>query len=187
MKILVATALAAALVIPRTALADEDEPAPRSPTTALELSLGGVLIPAALLAVGAELSTARVDRSDIGGPIAVVGLAGLLIAPSLGEIYAGNTWSRGATTRVAGLALTTVGGLIFASNLNRADASASATGAVGGAVVVAGLGAVVAGIAFDVVDAPQAARDANHDLQLTPTVVSTGTSHGMGLALTGSF
>lgn len=154
LTVLVVVALAS-----RLAMAD-DSPEPRSEATAVALSLSGTAASTALVVIGFNTASPKLD---------IAGLATGLITPSLGEWYAGRYLTLGLVTRVAGA------GIVATS------------GGDPGAILL-GVGIEAAGAVYDVATAGSAAADYNRrHVLVTPTVLPTPSGPTLGLGVGGSF
>jgi hypothetical protein len=158
-------------------------PEGKSPVTALSLSMLGTAAGVGMMAVG--------SGTDSGG-LGLLGVATIVVGPSLGHFYAGET--------ERGLALTGVraggGGVMVAGAfwllLECFPFLTECEGGAGPAIVMSTGLAVVAGSAlYSIYDAPRAARRQNaraRRLVLTPApVVGPDHSSGFGLHLSGRF
>lgn len=160
----------------------------RSPVAAFALSLGGTGVSVAALIAGSEPDS---------GPLFLLGLGGLVVAPSLGHFYAGET-RRGwlfTAVRAGSLGGAFVGALMMfpcvdlfsteEDDDNDAVCTFGAALAIGSLVV--GAGSVVIGV----IDAPIAASRHNRRvrrLAITPApIVGPDRSTGAGFILGGSF
>jgi hypothetical protein len=173
-----------------------DRPAePRSENTALALSLGGELASLALLSVqvvygeirggcgssdlaAVETTSDRcnvIDNSVMPG-LAIVGAAGLVVAPSFGHWYAGGGWTRGMKLRLAGLGIATLGSMAISSW----DEDGLRPDRMPGAIVPAiGVALFAIGTVDDIATARRAVRKRNAaigDLTVTPTATANGAS-----------
>jgi len=171
----------ATLILALLASTARAEEADKSPAIALLLSAGGAVVSFGVAGYGAMLETERgMERES--DRYAAIALAGLLVAPSFGHWYAGDALPTGLLVRAGGGAL-----LLTAYAMAtecRTDASCAGDHSAR-VVALAGGGAILAGVLWDIATAPRAARrwNARHDLAITPAL----TSGGAGLALGGSF
>jgi len=149
-----------------------------SETTALTLSLGGTLLSAGLVTAG------WLDESP---GLTGLGVLGAYAAPSFGHWYSGDYWTRGLGLRLAGTGVAMLGGLVaFTECPPRSDCEPSPLGvslAIGGAAVL------VAGAAYDVATAPDAARRHNRRVREARGLIVTPTFTGrqVGMAVAGRF
>jgi hypothetical protein len=193
------TQIALILLTSHLAAADPvTEDPPRDRMVALGLSIGGTAASAAGFAVGASLGWDRGHNLILGS------LASTLLTPSLGEWYAGQGITVGLGLRVggvlvAGLGVVMVGGgLVFGNNCEpgecgtTSDTNSHSSGALLGAGLLFAFGGTVtylAGIVYDIVDAPSAADRYNnkHNLYLAPTVLPTASGNVPAMSLSGRF
>ena len=193
-------ALAATLCAPLLARADDGPPgmtapmtapvsistgasreAPKSETTALELSLGGTAASAALVIIGGQV--------DNPGMISA-GLLSSLVTPSLGEWYVGKVATPGLGIRAVSAVATVVGA---AEALKCLDAEGDChTDASAGYLLVGGVIGYAGGTIYDIATAPREARRYNerHGLRLTlaPTPLRTPSGQAtMGVGVGGTF
>jgi len=184
-------AAALALAVPVAARAQPglsepiDEGSEKSPGVALGLSLAGTAA-----GYGALVAAGKTDSEGL----AWVGLAGIVVGPSLGQIYAGETG------RAVGHSLLRLGAgsvMVYGAMLTifdcwddesgECDGSAGPVLMIGGAVV--GIGSTV----YSIVDSANAAERHNAELKrrrfvLTPApVVGPDHSTGLGMQLGASF
>lgn len=131
------------------------ERGPKSETAALVWSLAGTLVPAAaggvILAFG---SRSEGSEGSEAVPILLL-IAGPLIGPSLGHMYAGRT-GRGLATIGLRAALS-AGGLLAALAICPIECSTDESDQAG-TVFLAAAGLVAASMVYDVVRAPASAR-----------------------------
>lgn len=169
-------------VLPPVAVA----PAEKSPETALTLAVVGTGASWAALYYGA--------RQD-SGALAGAGLAGILIAPSLGHFYAGETGSGLLHTGIragAGAAVFVGLGWLLADTLSASISGEAPSSAHAAPLLVAGgallsLGSTI----YSLYDAPRAARrhnaKARRILIMPAPVVGPDRSTGFGLQLESRF
>jgi hypothetical protein len=159
----------------------------KRPTTARNLAIGGALVGPALVGVAAASGAAHNDAA-MQVALAASGVA-FVLAPSAGHWYAGKTFSTGLVLRLAGAGAAVVGFGIAAPCLP--EECFKNEGEIGGTILLAGAALIVAGTVWDLVTADDEARSWNDrhglDLQLAPTLVSTGRGTAPGLAVVGSF
>ena len=152
---------------------------PLSEGTALALSLGGTAASYALLFGGALGGS---------GTAELVGLGGVMLAPSFGHWYADKYLTRGLGLRAAGLGVVITGAMIALSECPLTfdhSAEPCEESALPSAVAIAGLGLFVWGTLDDIVTAPRRvrARNAAHPIAVVPTL----RGDGGGLAIAGRF
>jgi hypothetical protein len=166
-------------VTPLTTPASPEPVDAKSPSVAVGLSLVGSLGSAALVLGGASLG------NGAGQGLVLAGLAGSLVAPSLGHWYAGHYLTAGLGARLVGGAVFTAGlATVLSDCLFETSCDSS-----GGTLVVLGAVSYVGGMIYDIATASGAAQDYNeaHHLRLAPTVVPSGAGQGLGLGLSGVF
>lgn len=171
--------LAVLLVALAASTAGAETPAPKDPTTATMTSIGATLVP---VVVGAAI----VKGQDVAGSV-LIG-AGLLLGPSAGHWYAGETGGVGLAIRGAA-----VGAMVLVAN----DAAGCYIGDGGEegkncklaqTVFMVGLGVFAGGVIYDWVTAGDSARRANtRTIAIAPTVISGPRSTGTGLAFAAKF
>ena len=146
---------------------------PKSPQTALLLSLGMTAGGLGLVALGGET---RVPAISTAGSIA------FLVGPTAGHIYAGHTANAGLAARGIGMLAGLVGAVMIVSCI---DSCGSNDGrAESGAVLFIGGGLLYAGGAiYEIATAPEAAHRYNKEHGFEATVVPTGN----GVAVLGRF
>jgi hypothetical protein len=140
---------------------------------ALGLSLGGTA------AAWTVLLTASENHGS--GDLVLLGLAGVVTAPSFGHWYAHSVATRGLGLRLAGLGSFTVA---VALAVQCEDECSNGTAIEGAALL--GLGLLIAGTIDDIVTAPGEARRYNERLQGLAIVPMVKRDTG-GLMLTGRF
>ena len=180
MNKLAALTLVASVAAASVAHADPGDEGPKSPDTALQLSLGGTLASAAMLGIG---------LSSNNGGLAMAGLATSLVTPSLGEWYAGKPLTAGMGIRVASAAAE-IAGLAEAFKCIDAEDTCSNDSGAAGLLIFGGLIGYAAGTIYDIADAPRSAREYNrmHSWQITPTVMRTPSGDAkMGVGIGGTF
>ena len=166
-------------------------PAPKSPVTALWLSLGTSAAGLGLVLVGADAGIRPQAYGQARGielPLAAVGGAALLVGPSLGSAYAGRFWNGGTALRLAGVGIGAAG-LALAVQPSRGPEGALNVGPYfllgGGAAVY------LAGAVYEIATTPRAVRRYNRrtlELSLSPAPLATpGGRIAPGLALAGRF
>lgn len=138
-------------------------PEPKSPVTATALALTGTIVPLAVIGAGIGANDTRVMLG---------GMAGLMIAPSIGHWYAGEAFTTGMGIRIVG------GGIAMLSfaYLIETDGESSAAGYL----MLGGAGCAALGAVVDIVTAPGAV-DAWNKKHVDVTVMKTGTGYGIGL------
>jgi len=160
--------------------------AEKSETTAFALAATGTGVSTALV-----LAAFLVDAEDANtnGPLLYAGIGTFLITPSLGHLYA-NQWL------TIGMGIRATAGAIALYGLSRTEDQPCATrpgencpSVTGGGLTLVSLAAIayIAGIAFDVRDAKDAARRYNKRTGATATLAPTAMPHGGGLSLVGQF
>lgn len=158
----------------------EDEP--KSPVVAEALTVAGT-------AAGPLMFAGALKYEDGPGknpvPLLVASGAAAAFGPTLGDWYAGKTWSRGTTYRLLGGGAFALGASIVVSSLWSGN---DATGLVGIGIAGVGAAGVIGGTALDLWDAPHAAvaynrAHARRQLAVAP-LVSRDRS---GLAVVGTF
>jgi hypothetical protein len=166
-------ALVILALLASTAHADEVS---KSPATALALSAGGTAA-----SVAALIYASSRDTAPEANTVAVLGLGGLLVTPSLGHWYAGEKASTGLLIRAGG------GAIVLAAALMALECRANNTcdDRPTGALLIGGATWILVGAIWDVATAPRAARrwNARHAVSIVPTV----TPAGAGLAVGGAF
>jgi hypothetical protein len=194
MTLTVSARLAGALLLlARPVLAQEDAPpAPKRADIALGLSLAGT-------AAGAvALFAASTDGAADTAPIAVTGIGLLVLGPSLGHLYAGETGRalRHAAVRAGAVAVMGAGLLVAWSSPcafgpENDDHCPNARDRIGVGIIAAGAALGVGSIVYSIIDAPRAADRSNRAqpaLAITPVpVISPNRSTGPGLSVAGRF
>jgi hypothetical protein len=170
-------------------------PAPRkSPAVAFGLALGGSVLSWGTLAIGISANSLE---------LALVGVAGITVAPSAGHLYVGGGLplrSGGMVVRAVGAGSLAVGAALvtacFLEGLGDAlddadDGEDDGGGSCGAAriALVGGVGLLGAGTVLDIVTAPIAAHTHNRGLrlQLAPTVLKAVDGPRIGIGLGGRF
>lgn len=135
-----------------------------------------------LAGLGIAVAAVRYENSGAG----LVGLAGLLIGPSVGHLYAGE-WVHALGTS----AVRTAGGFVFLVGLIEATSTEQSSGggssphSDGRSMMLLGGAAYVLTTIYDIYDARRAARRSNeHALAVVPTVGQNAT---VGLMVAGRF
>jgi hypothetical protein len=164
------------------ARADDDDDGPRTPDTALALSVAGTAVSGGLIAFGA------LDKGH--GAYAAAGALSLAITPSFGEWYSGSYFTTGMALRlgapVGALVAYGIAGTAFSCiPKDGGDTCETSPKALGAGVIVGG-GMLAAGILYDIATARRAARRYNHD-HASAAVVPVVTSGGYGVSLVGRF
>jgi hypothetical protein len=175
-------AVLALLVLTSSARADD-----KDPDTALALSLGGTAASFAAIG-GAAVCYPRADSHTVCDALAVTGVAGLVLAPSLGHWYSGTIFPRGLWMRALGATSVLFGtGLLIATA--ESDSSSTTWAVVGGGLFLAGGGLALTGIIDDLVEARSAATRYNdaHRVQVMPTVLNPPSGPVMGIGVSGRF
>lgn len=178
-KLLVTGMVVWTLVFPvGFASADTAAPELKSRDTAFALSLGGTFLSLSITAVGAGTEN---------GPLLAAGMLSSLIAPSAGEIYAGEWTTPGLGIRVlsAGAGYAGVGValkcLLVTSPCEKHEALAVS-------LITAGAVGYVSGILYDIATAGAVVDRHNRQVQFqVAPLVSTSSGVSAGLSLGGSF
>lgn len=155
------------------------EPAAKSETAALVWSLGGTLVPAAAGGVFLAYRSRSEGREGSEAVPILLLIAGPLIGPSMGHMYAGRT-GRGLATIGLRAALS-AGGLLAALAICPFDGCSTDQSDQAGTVFLAAAGLVAASMVYDVVTAPASARwyNARHrSASFGPTFIND--SPGLG-------
>lgn len=164
------------------ASADPDETGPKSPETALTLSLGGTAVSGALILVGVT------DKGKAG--IAVAGALSLAVTPSFGEWYSGTYLTPGMALRigapVGALVTATIAASAFPCIPKDGGSNCDTNPKVFAAALLVGGGMLAAGTIYDIATAPRAARRYNHE-HAGATVVPTVAPGSYGLSIAGRF
>lgn len=178
--------IAATVALTGVARADPQDDG-KSESVALTLSAAGTVVGPALGFWALEYGGRRSDllRREfwplLSGSIVAV------VAPSLGEWYAGKGISRGLKVRLAGAVAAGVGALVTDAALHDHNGLEDGSFALGLTLACLGLATAAVGDALDVYDAPGAVRDYNRAhvrVSVAPTALGNG---GHGLALVGAF
>jgi hypothetical protein len=161
--------------------------APLSEDVALSLSIGGTVASWGLLIGSVYLADRSTGAAVLSG---TAGVAGVVIAPSLGHRYAGKLFTRGMKARLIG-GLTAVVGLaviVAQSNIFEGDPADHPVGdsTAGKLIALAGAGLIVAGTIDDVITAPRRVRRHNRGLR-DVAVAPLAASGAAGLAVGGRF
>jgi len=122
------------------------------------------------------------------GVVAWTGIAVSAIAPSLGQIYAGNAWNTGLKARMVGAAMI-ASGLILSSTSPQSPSGRYENRGIAGVVIAIG-GAVpfIGGSIHEIVTAPRAARRNNQRAaKRSISVVPVAVGAELGLSVSGSF
>ena len=171
--------LIAALIVAALPVAAHAESASKDPETAWLASAGATAVPVALGVVAAA------QGSEAGYLLAT---AGVLIGPSAGHWYAGDTLSTGLGIRLAGTAL--AGGLLYsaAECAIIGDESGQSHCRIKEGLFLAGVGLILVGAIHDLGSASDTVRRANaRTIQIAPTMVSGARGTGAGLGVSGAF
>jgi hypothetical protein len=158
------------------ASASPDAPHTRNRNTAMELSVGGTMTGAAMLALGGKLWNA---------PLAIGGVVVVFLGPSAGEWYAGRYVTTGMLVRVAGAGALALG----ATHLNFSGFGSNELDASGSLLIVGGVLTIIGGAVLDIAHAGRAADEwnARHALQVAPIQLQGAHDRATGLALGGRF
>ncbi len=184
--VLIAVALVAA---PTLAHAEKnaEEDGEVSEAGAFALALGGTG-----LSLGSLMMAARTDAGDEGGALAIAGTVGLIVAPSLGHFYAGET-RRGLLhtgVRLAALGGTLAGVVVTLNDCGfEGEDDCSSTGPV---IIGVSMATGLVSAIYSIADAPRAARRHNERAarwRFVPGPIMTpgGGPPGMGLHVGGEF
>jgi hypothetical protein len=191
---------AVVLAITATASADPLTLSDRAPrkhvATAYALVGAGLVLSTTAMIVGGELHGRAEEDLELAG------VGGLIVAPSLGHMYASDWVSGGLLLRIAGSGVV-VGGLysLVSTELDPGEwhthptpngpTAVSNDGSFGGGLLLVGLGlaGIVGGAVLDLTTTGSAVDDWNHEhhLMLAPTALPTPTGMAGGFALTGQF
>jgi hypothetical protein len=172
-----------ALTIARPAAADPVQLVPRahrSPVAAVALSTAATLATAGLF-YAATNPTANATAIYFS-------TAGVVLAPSAGEWYAGDYLNIGLGVRVVGAAMFLAG-----IRGNNCDPEPGITYSCWGnpVLVIAGMGVVASGAIYDIVTAGRAANRFNErhaaDFQVVPAVMNAPSGPTVGLGIGGRF
>ncbi len=161
--------------------------ADKSPTVATALSGTGAGVSAAV--VVSSFLFGRTEGS-VNLPLFFTGVGTSIVTPSLGQIYAGEYWSYGMALRggaAAFAAIAILGERHTVACDNGIDKNCKDLNGTG--IAFLGLAAIafIGGMAYDVMDAPEAAARANQAAQFSVSLVPTVLPHGGGLGLVGRF
>jgi len=176
-KLLVAGMVVWTLAFPvRFASADTAAPELKSRSAATLLSLGGTLAPIGMIALG--------ERSGNDALVAA-GLVSALLAPSAGEIYAGELLTVGMGIRAVGIGAL-IGGYEVFMNCNWSCSREDSNLLI--ALLTTSIVGYGAGAVYDIVTAQAAVERHNQRIQLQiAPMVSTPSGPAAGLSLGGSF
>jgi len=184
----------------------EDHDQRKDPDTAVWWSAGGTIATAGVFAVGAvvylttdsnadhPVRILKVPLHNWGNGLMAFGAFASTFAPSFGEYYAHEFWTRGMTLRLVGGVVAGIGAATQNFCVDPADFDCPNRNNNGGSdtLIVVGALAYAGGIAYDIVHARDAARSYNrsHGGRATtvfPTAVRGTTSMGYGLVAGGTF
>lgn len=174
MRTLVAITVIASLAAPAAAGEPDGDRGPKDPTTAVEASVIGTA--GSLVVMYAGLATHE-------EPIAIGGVALLVLAPSAGSWYSGKYVTRGLVWRTAGMLALYEGARTF--DLCILEPCNHDNGAAA-LLLTAGTVGLFAGVAMDLRDAPRNARRYNRAHRHV-TIVPTGAPGSVGLGVVGDF
>jgi len=150
----------------------------KDPNVALGLSLGGTALSIGMFVVGAKTNSDQ---------LVVAGLLSSAITPSIGEWYAGEYLTWGMGIRAAGASMAIVG---FAEAFCFDDCQGK-NQSPGEALFAIGAIGYGAGMIYDIVHAPAAAKKHNDrqraKLMVTPAAYPTSTGPVPGVMVGGSF
>jgi hypothetical protein len=148
------------------------EDGPLDPSTARALSAAGIVVPMGLFMVGLMLSGNDAVASGTAAAFVLSGVGLLLITPSAGHWYAGRYLTPGLIARLAGAGALVVG---FVLEAPRCAFVSHCEPGVGGALMLAGVGAVGIGIGYDAMTSADAVRAYNFKVGVRPAVTRTPT------------
>lgn len=161
----------------------------KSEGTATMLSLGTTAAGFALLAAAGK-------QENGGGGTGTLGVLALMIGPSAGHIYAGETGHAVGMSLVrGGAALAFIAGVIQATTVYAVDCVNPCTGYTdnhdnGATLMWVGGISFVAATVYDLIDAPRAARRRNtktQQWQMSPMIVGTANAKTPGMGFSGRF
>ncbi len=150
----------------------------KDPTVALGLSLGGAALSVGMFAIGAKTNSDQ---------LVTAGLLSSALTPSIGEWYAGEylTWGMGIRAASASIALVGIAEAFCFDDCQGKDQSS------GEALFALGAIGYGAGMIYDIVHAPAAARKHNDRqrarLMITPAAYPTSIGPVPGVMVGGSF
>jgi hypothetical protein len=178
-----------AVVLASSALvAHADPPTPRSPEVALALSSLPVAGGIALFVGGIEAHVESHARTWLWTPMTAAGVAGILVGPTLGHVYAGHTWSNWLGLRLTGFAAMMIGGTIVLDKTHLKDSSSSCDDCeIPGFLALGGAGLFVVTTFGEILTAPGAAEDYNREHHLDLHLMPIQGTKTPGLAVSGSF
>lgn len=148
---------------------------PKSEGAALALSVGGTLVSGGILLAGLAITSEE---------LSLVGVGGAVTLPSLGHWYAGAYFTRGMALRLSGLAVFTIGGILWIVD-NPKDEPEVDRSLWPGVILTAGAAAFIAGTIDDIITAPLRVQRRNEERGLAITPIVSGGS--AGLAIGGRF
>jgi len=176
MKLVVVAVVAGALAFPGRFARADTGPELKSGTTATALSIGGTLASVGVFAFGEASGRDR---------LAAAGLVGALIAPSAGEMYAGDVLTVGMGLRAVGIGAL-IGGYEVFMNCNWSCSRDSGNLII--ALLTTSIVGYGAGAVYDIATAQAAVERHNQRIQLQiAPMVSTPSGPAAGLSLGGSF
>lgn len=181
-KILVTVvALSALTFTAHAASADDHPPEPKSPGTAVALSVGGTALSIGLTAAGAGSGNL---------PLFGAGLLSSMLTPAAGELYAtGSPFTWGTGIRALS-AVTVIAGVGEAIKCIGDRGTCQANPQLADALLITGALGYASGILYDIATAGTAADEYNQrfHLHVAPTVVRTPSSGpAVGVGIGGSF
>ncbi len=179
MKVLAVPVVAAAALACSVAGAEPAPSGPRDEDVASSLTILGSV--GAVFLVGAAGNHTSAEWKP-----AAAELAGAVVAPAIGHIYAGDWLSPGLGMRVAGAGLLVLG----AYNWSRPSGNSSQIelSPVGGMLIAGGLVSLATGVIYDIATSRRAVRRYNREhATIVPTALATATGVAPGLALAGGF
>lgn len=165
-----------------------EQPAPPPSAESFEPNSPQVALAWSLLSTGIGYAALYGAGEYDNGALAFVAVAGTLVGPSAGDIYAGDGSRALVHTGIRGgaLLLTAVGAVQTFDDCFLAEDSCNSDGEV---LMVGGLALFVGSSIYSIATAPRTAREQNEKarrLMVAPTPIPNGTGqYGLGLSLTG--
>ena len=157
--------------MPREAAAATER---KSTGEAFALSGGSTMAGVVLLGIASHWSSA---------PAGYTGAALVLVGPTLGHIYAGDTWNTGLAVRLGSSATFVLGAGLALRCIDTCSDSDSTVATVGALLGLFSAITYAGATFYEIGTAPEAAAKYNREHHLDVTVVPTGT----GLAVAGTF
>ncbi len=156
----------------------------KSPGTALALSLG---VTAGGLALAWAAEGASGDQAD---SLATLGSIAFLVGPTVGHIYAGNTWNTGLKWRLASVGVM-LGGAMYAFSqcglLEDCTAEQNDRADVGVAIAIGGFISFGAATVYEVATAGSSAREYNVEYSRRRLQIAPMAGGSPGLSIAGTF